>query len=671
MIGFYWQRWLRLPSLCWLFGGLTGLLAPANVCAQQSVADSARQLGQVQRLPTVRVQATVPRRFAVGSRVLTLDSAVLAQYRAGTLADVLLAQTPLYLKNYGPGQLSSISVRGTSARHTAVLWNGFNIGLPSLGESDFALFPTNGATRVDVQYGPAGAAYGTGAVGGTVLLSSPVRWGAGARGTVQTDAGSFGLRASSAEGSFSNQKVAVRAAASYRRARNDFYYDSLSADGSVRRRQPNADFQQWSLTQDATLRLGEQGELLAAVWLTDANRHIQPSIGSANTFARERDQSRRLQTGYRHVASRAEWAVRGAWFEDILNYYNGNLTSNSRVRTTQAQAEYTVNIRPALSLRTGAEAQHFAAQVDGYGKAITENRFSGFALLRYDPLATVHLTANLRQAVVLDNRIGSLGEAARSGKWAPLAPTLGAEWRVWQTPTHTLAAKASASRGYRAPTLNERYWRPGGNPNLQPESSLGYEGGVEHQWQPTTGSRVHTELTAYRQVVNNWVEWTTHPTQSYDTPQNLRQVLTQGLEASTQLAWQRQRYHLAARAAYSFTQAEKLRGYANDLNPTGRQMRYVPLHTAAFTTDQTWHSWQLTTSFTATGYRFTDNSATDFLPSYTLLNATLAHTFAVAPTWRLTVVAQGFNLTNTVYQNYAYRAMPGRSAVLSVRVAWH
>ena len=92
------------------------------------------------------------------------------------------ARTALYLKNYGPGQLSSITLRGTSARHTAVLWNGFNINLPSLGEADFSLLPVSGTTQIEIQPGPAGATYGNGAVGGTVRLSSaaPPIPGAGA-----------------------------------------------------------------------------------------------------------------------------------------------------------------------------------------------------------------------------------------------------------------------------------------------------------------------------------------------------------------------------------------------------------------------------------------------------------------------------------------------------------
>lgn len=655
----FWRRWpLRLIAVLGLLGGFFSA-SPSR--AQQtnavgSLPPDSSQLSTIQMLPDVRVQAARPGRFAVGSRLTTIDSLALSQYRTGTLTDVLAARTPLFIKNYGPGQLSSITIRGTSARHTAVLWNGFNINLPSLGEADFALLPAGANTRIDVQHGPAGATYGTGAVGGTVLLSSPIRWGAGAQVSAQLDAGQYGLGAGSLEGRFSNQKVAIRTAASYREARNDFPYNSPEITGLVRRRQQNATVRQWSLNQDATLRLGEHGELTAAVWLTDADRQLQPAIGAGNNHARERDQSRRLLAGYRHVASgRHESAVRVAWFEDVIDYQNDDLTSNSRVRTTQAQAEHTFTFNPKTSLRIGGEAQHFAAEVDGYGRTVSETRFSGFGLLRYDPIPRLQLTANLRQAFI-------------SGRRPPLAPTVGAEWQFWQAPVQQLSLKVSASRSYRAPTLNERFWRTG-DPNLRPENGFGYEAGLRHQLTKNATWNLQTELTAYHQLVDDWVQWLPN-TQGDYTPRNLRQVRARGLEASSQLTGHWGAYSLMTHAAYGFTQSEKVEGRAEDPDPAGRQLPYVPLHSFAFTTDQSWHKWQLTTGLTFTGYRYTDASAVDFLPSYTLLNASLGRTLAIAPTWALTVLAQGFNLTNRDYQVYAYRAMPPRNAALSLRLSW-
>ncbi|GAB3304751.1 TonB-dependent receptor [Hymenobacter tenuis] len=652
----HFNKWLLLKKQSCRLALSAGLVACTVPSVAQSVApaDSAR----IQQLPTVRVAGIRPERFAVGSRRIALDSLALATYQTGTLADVLSARTALYLRNYGPGQLASITMRGTSARHTAVLWNGFNINLPSLGEADLALFPASATTRVDIQPGPASATYGSGAIGGTLLLSAPVRWGAGWHGSVQSDLGSFGLRAGTVEAGFSNQKLALRTSLLYREAENNFPYFTTEAIGRVRRRQENAAFRQFSFTQDLALRLGQRGELTAAVWLTDADRQIQPGIGTNNTHAQERDQSRRLLAGYRRVGTTHEWAGRVAWFEDIINYRDDvSGLSESRVRTTQAQAEHTWRLAPNASVRAGAEAQHFAAQVDGYGTAPrTENRFSGFALLRYDPRPRVQLSLNLRQAVL-------------PGRQPPLTPTLGAEWLALQTTSHAISLKGNASRSYRAPTLNERYWRPGGNPNLLPEQGLGYEGGLVHVLTLAPAHlRLQTELTGYHQLVDNWVQWT--PGVSYWSPRNLRQVRAQGLEASTQLEWQPNTYHLTARASYGFTSSRKTKGTPDDADPTGRQLPFVPMHTAAFSTDHQWHQWQLSTTLTFTGKRFTDASATEFMPSYLLLNAAVGRTLVLQPNWKLLVLAQGYNLTNQDYQSYQNRAMPPRSGALSLRLLW-
>lgn len=651
---------MRFVSCLRNFPQLLGvaLAATASFPAAAQLGLPAPDSIRTQNLPSVRVPGLRPDRFAVGSRRFTLDSLALTTYRTGTLADVLSARTALHLKNYGPGQLASITMRGTSARHTAVLWNGFNINLPSLGEADFALLTISGTTQVDIQPGPASATYGNGAVGGTLLLSSPPRWGAGWRGSVQTDYGSFGLRAGNLEASFSNQKLALRTSLLYRQAQNDFTYYEQAGTGRVRRRQQHAALQQASLSQDLILRLGQRGELTAAVWLTDADRQIQPGIGTNNTNAEERDQSRRLMAGYRHVSSRHEWAARVAWFEDIINYRDDvSGLSESRVRTTQAQAEHTWRFASNASLRVGGEAQHFAAQVDGYGtRPRTENRFSGFALLRYDPQPRLRLSLNTRQALL-------------PGRQPPLTPTAGAEWVALQTPQQTISLKASASRSYRAPTLNERYWRPGGNPDLLPEHGLGYEGGVAHVLTLAPAHlRLQTELTGYRQLVDNWVQWT--PGATYWSPRNLRQVRAQGLEASTQLGWQPGAYQLTARASYAFTHSEKTKGTAADSDPVGRQLPFTPLHTAAFSTDHLWRGWQLSTTLNFTGYRYTDASATSFLPSYLLLNATVGRTVAMGPTWKLLVLAQGYNLTNRSYQSYQNSAMPLRNGLLSLRVLW-
>jgi len=618
------------------------------------------------RLPEARVRAVRPERFAVGSQRIELDSAVLAQYRGGTAADVLGSRLGLYIKNYGPGQLATISLRGTSSQHTAVLWNGLNIALPTLGQNDLALLPISGNTQLAVQAGPAAALYGSGAVGGAILLRTEPDWRPGLRGSVQADAGSFGLRGGSLEARTATPTVAVRVAASYREAQNNYPYYLQEPAGRVRYTMQNAALRhQWSFSPDLAWRVGAAGELTAAAWLTDADREIQQGTSIAGSNAREIDQSRRFVLGYRRATTGGgQWAARGAWFEDIINYSDQGAISDSRVRTTQGQAEYTAPLGQRASLRVGAEAQHFAALVDGYGsEPITENRAAAFALLRYDPRPGLRLSANLRQA-------------ALPAGLAPLTPTVGLEWDVLRpaaapdslAPAPSLTLKASAARTYRAPTLNERYWRPGGNPDLLAESGHGFEAGLRHRVGLARQAVLESELTAFTQLVDNWVQWLPLGPGGVYSPRNLRQVRSQGLEASTALRLRQGRYQAAARLAYSLTQTRKTQGVPADTDPVGIQLAYVPLHRFNVSADHQWRGWLASAAYAFSSFVYTDASGSDFLPSGGLLSGTLGRTVALPSGTSLTLLVQSTNLLNRTYESYPTRPGPPRAYSVSLRL---
>jgi iron complex outermembrane receptor protein len=342
--------------------------------------------------------------------------------------------------------------------------------------------------------------------------------------------------------------------------------------------------------------------------------------------------------------------------------------SNSRVRTTQVQAEHTAALGRRASLRLGLEAQHFAAVVDGYGaEPITENRAAAFALLRYDVRPTLRLSANVRQA-------------ALPAGLAPLTPTLGVEWDVMQplaadstaqADRPGLTLKASAARTYRAPTLNERYWRPGGNPDLLAEAGGGYEVGLRHRMGRPARLLLETELTAFNQLVNNWVQWLPLGLNGAYSPRNLRQVRSQGLEANTALRLRRGQYRASARLSYGYTQTRKTQGVAADTDPVGLQLAYVPLHRASLGTDHAWRGWLGSATYTFASYVYTNASASDFLPSGGVLGATLGRTVALPGRTSLTLLLQGTNLLGRAYESYPGRPAPPRAYCVSLRLNYH
>ena len=70
-----------------------------------------------------------------------IDSASLSKYFGQTSEELLGKSSGLYVKQYGPGNLATISIRGSSASQTQLFWNGIPVNSPTLGSSDLALLP--------------------------------------------------------------------------------------------------------------------------------------------------------------------------------------------------------------------------------------------------------------------------------------------------------------------------------------------------------------------------------------------------------------------------------------------------------------------------------------------------------------------------------------------------
>src|SRR5688572_2660398 len=86
-------------------------------------------------LPVAEVFGIPEEKFLKGSVVHSLDSSIRKNSLSQHLGETLPVEFPIYFRNYGSGMLSSISLRGTSSQHTAVLWNGININSFSLGQA--------------------------------------------------------------------------------------------------------------------------------------------------------------------------------------------------------------------------------------------------------------------------------------------------------------------------------------------------------------------------------------------------------------------------------------------------------------------------------------------------------------------------------------------------------
>jgi len=120
---------LKYTGLLFLFG----LLMP--------VADAQMIFDTLYLDETEIISFQYDRNTPVSSR--EIDTLVKSELNHLSLAELLSAHTPVFVKAYGKGTLATASFRGTAASHTKVLWNGFEINSPMLGQVDLSLVPNN------------------------------------------------------------------------------------------------------------------------------------------------------------------------------------------------------------------------------------------------------------------------------------------------------------------------------------------------------------------------------------------------------------------------------------------------------------------------------------------------------------------------------------------------
>jgi vitamin B12 transporter len=622
------------------------------------------QTAQPVSLSVVTVCGTAPERFLAGQKLQQIDSATLAQFRFQTLGDALALTTSLALKSYGDGQLATVAFRGTSANHTAVLWNGININQPMTGQSDFSALPVAGFNKLAVQFGASASVVGSDAVGGSVLLGSTPNWQTGLHGRMGVRVGSFQNYQIQGSISYTIPRLKPGAKDAHSGLKDwlfsgstTFYQNQLNNHYTNTQRRgyflESSQTQQRGLIQNVYAR-NQQGHLLALnIWLNDNDLVVSP--GDVNSRERTRTQATRLLATYEtNVAT-----LKIGWLRDVLDYAKGNFDAPSHSRTDQflarAEREFNRSLNAPnarLTLRTGGQWAHYRTQVDGYGgQLITENRQDVYALARLSAGRWV-VSANLRQAFV--TRFSP-----------PITPSLGAEFRVIDRAKTTLTARGSVGRSYRVPTLNERYWQQLGNPNLRPESGLNLEAGLLARFQPNARLLLTIDLTAYRNRVDDWSYW--NPDYGYRV-ENLQLVVARGLEWSGAATYTTARWQAGGRLGYALTRSSQERAYnvyADDL--IGKQLVYVPIHSGTANAFVQHKKIRLTAQMLAISRRYVTFDNSQFLPGYVLTNLLLEAPFRVGPL-QATVQGQANNITDALVLNVKRNALPGRSFSININV---
>ncbi len=219
-----------------------------------------------------------------------IDTSILQSYITGSLSDLLLENSTVFMKTYGQGALSTISFRGTSASHTKVKWNGILLNNPMLGQVDFSLIPVNFTDRISLLHGGSSLQDGTGALGGSIHLESSPSWSDSHSINLMQGAGSFGTYRSYVNIQLGKKKVRWRLKLFHEQAENDFEYINSENGRWNSEMQENAEYKKYGILGEVFIKPDSRNIISLHTWVQNSDRNI-PHIMSYDGTGRSETQA--------------------------------------------------------------------------------------------------------------------------------------------------------------------------------------------------------------------------------------------------------------------------------------------------------------------------------------------------------------------------------------------
>ncbi len=578
-----------------------------------------------------------------------------ADYQAGKrVSDVLGENTSVFIKNYGVGQLSSISINGSSAAQTSIYWNGIKINSPTTGQVDLSLFDLGTIDEMVVANTTASNQSVGGGLGlqnnpyyssDTLISKNVIRYG------------SFNTMNLSSNNVYDVGIFSGSTKVNYLRSDNDFPFVNYTQIGAPVQRQTNAATSLLSFLQQLDLKLKsyKDGKINAGLifWVTDADRQISPVMTEPSSSAHEWDKSYRTLAYMKIRKANYTAGLKSSYLYDWLRFTDPVAIIDSR-SSSQAVRNYFYGSYSKSHLFINGSFNYDHEQAVSSGFNICRNRNVEGLNLSVTKLFLQHLLVylNLKQELL-------------EHKPLPFSPGL---WLGYDKflKHGNIYLKLSGARAYRIPSLNDLYWNPGGNPNLQPEQAWNSMLNLEY----TYNSLLRLFGNGFYNYVTDWILWT--PTQSgIWTANNVKRVVSRGvninIKIQNKVSMSDKGFVVAFYSGYSYTNTISLDAISINDNSQNKQLIYVPRHNFNASLQLQYRHYYIRTIHSFTGVRYTTTDNSQFLPGYYLTYLELGKDFyfnnqQIGLSFRIS------NITNCQYQVVDQRPMPGRSYEMTVRL---
>lgn len=596
---------------------------PGLVCAAVAAAllnaGVARVAHADQELVVTATRLATPS-AQIGSSVAVITAQEIERRKYQSVSDALQSVPSLGVVRSGGGigKLTNVFSRGTETNHTLVLLDGIELNDPSNtdGLIDLSHIYIKDVERIEVVLGPQSTLYGSDAIGAVIQIFTK-QGGAEPATDLEAEVGSFGTF---------NQYAGTRGSAggfSYAANLQHIDTDGVSALGN-RFRQPNGVLDDdGHENYNASTRLGYTASDALSFDLSTRYLHTENDLDLNSSYAADDSDS---------AGDADQWFL---GFNTRLNSLDGRL--EQRLGLTYAAIDRKDWDDPDASNPGDYSREHNRGwkrkvdlQNDFYGiegQILTLGLETEQDVVRSD-LDSTSLFGAFTSETSADVRNNAVYLQDQAQLTEALSGTLGIRsddhdnfdrentYRLalaYQMSATDTRLRGSYGTGFKAPTANQLYTQSvssfglfSGNPNLDPETSKGWEVGAD---QTLAAQQLRLGLTYYRNRISDLIVFT----DDFATLENLDVVDTSGIESYVH--WNLTE-RFSTRLDYAHTRAQD--------RISGEELRRRPQHKATLGLDyQATAALGLHAETIYIGERY-DTDAVNFTrilrPSYTLAN---------------------------------------------------
>ncbi len=582
----------------------------------------------------------------LSAKQITVDSNLLKQQKGASLADILAINNIIQIKSYGLGSTATTSIRGASANHTALVWNGIQLTNPMLGLNDLSLVPSFLFENISIQYGGTNT-WGSGSVGGSVFLDNDLHFNSGLKTELQTAYGSIHSSQNQFGLNYGGARVISKTNLCYNYSKNNFAFYNPNIEGNPKQIQKHALHKLASLMQQNNFKINNQHTVYTKLWLQNNLKEIPPSLTQTNSYANLNTAFIRATADWAYTHKKYSMLTKLAYFQENLFYKDSaaNLNEKSNCKNYIFETQFNKKFNSKNNLIASVNnnlAQAITANYDGIKQ---QNKLAANVIYNYNH-PKFNFVSSIRQEYI-------------NKKTKPFTASIGLIYK----PFKQLQFKANSSRVYRVPTLNELYWNPGGNANLMPESGYNQDLGILVHFNKSK-LNFKSELTLFNRNIKNYIIWQPINGNIWG-PKNINEIWSRGLESNSEIAYKTQKiicaFGLNTNYILSTTSKSTL---ANDAT-LDKQLAYVPMYSGGTNIKLYYKSLSIAYYQNYTGYTYTNNDNSNYIKPYSLANLFLCYDIKLKNN-TLGILFNIKNLYNKQYQSISNYAMPMRNYEIAI-----